>query len=120
MTDQTTQQASPGPVIAQTAPTIAVPTLESVRDKANKLLLEIDNSRAHTEVTQFIIASRAQVMAALSFVEAHFRAFEQKTAALPKAAETKVESAFAFGGTPAAPTQSTSAPAATADMPSSQ
>ncbi len=77
MTDPTTQQAAP-------------PTFESVRAKAHDLLLEIDNSQVHTEISQFIIAGRAQVVAALSFVEAHFHAFEVKAAAAVKAAEAKV------------------------------
>ena len=49
---------------------------------SNDLLLEIDNSQVHTEVSQFIIAGRAQVVAALSFIEAHFHAFEVKAAAV--------------------------------------
>ena len=72
MTDQTTQQNTPSPVIAPAPAAIAVPTFESVREKARDLLLEIDSSQVHTEVSQFLIAGRAQVVTALSYLEAHF------------------------------------------------
>jgi hypothetical protein len=64
-------------------------------------------------VSQFLIARRAQIVAALSFVKVHYHAVEQKAAAAVKAAEAQVATAFAFSGTPAAPAAPvTSAPAA--------
>jgi hypothetical protein len=89
MTDQTAQQTA-GPVIAPLPVAIVVPTFDSVRQKALELLLEIDNSQAHTEVSQFIIAGRAQIVAALAFVEAHYHVLEQKAAAALKAAEAEL------------------------------
>jgi hypothetical protein len=92
---------------------IVVSTLESVKAKARALLLEIDGTQAATEVSQFLIAGRVQVVAALSFVEAHYHAVEQKAAAAVKAAVVKTEAAFTFAGASAAPAaQSTATSAA--------
>jgi hypothetical protein len=110
MTDQTTQQNPPGAVIAPPPAATIVPTLDSV--KARALLLEIDGTQAATEVSQFLIAGRAQIVVALSFVEPHYHACEQKAAAAVKAAEAKVATAFAFSGRPAAPAAPAAAPGA--------
>jgi hypothetical protein len=111
MTDPTTQPTA-GPVIAPPPAAIVPPTFESVSAKAHDLLLEIDNSQVHTEVSQFLIAGRAQVVAALSFVEAHYTFFEQKIAAAAKAE-------VATTAAPAAATAAAAAPAA-ADAPATQ
>jgi Tfp pilus assembly major pilin PilA len=121
MTDQTTQQNTPSPVIAPAPAAIAVPTFESVREKARDLLLEIDSSQVHTEVSQFLIVGRAQVVTALSYLEAHFHAFEQKAAAAAKAVEAKVAPTPA--ATPVASTAqsaATVAPTAPATAPDAQ
>jgi hypothetical protein len=113
MTDQITQQNPPGPVIVPPPAATIVPTLDSVKAAARALLLELDGTQAATEVSQFLIAGRAQIVAALSFVEAHYHAVEQKAAAAVKAADAKIETAFAFSGTLAAPAAPAAQPAAT-------
>jgi hypothetical protein len=100
MTDTTTQQTTAG-----TAPApepIAPPNFSSVSAKARELLLEIDNSQVHTEVSQFLIAGRAQVVATLSYIEAHFHAFEQKAAVATKVVESTVAQSTSTA-TPATP-----------------
>jgi hypothetical protein len=89
MTDTTTTQTA-GPVTDPLSAAVVAPTIESVRDKASALLVEIDNSQAHTEVSQFLIDARAHVVAALSWIESHFTAFEAKVEAAAKVVEAEI------------------------------
>jgi hypothetical protein len=83
MTDATTQQTQPGPVIAPPLAEIISPSFASVLGKADALLLEIDKA----PFSQFLFAGRAQIVGGLSFIEAHFHQWAQKAAAITKASD---------------------------------
>jgi hypothetical protein len=101
MTDPTTQ-TTVGQVQAPPPSAVVPPTFASVRDKANSVLLEIDSSQVHTEVSQFLIAGRAQIVSALSLLEARFHQWEAKAAATIAQSTSTASPAATAAAAPAA------------------
>jgi hypothetical protein len=61
-----TQSDVPPPAV------IPIPTFADVHAATHDLLLVVDNIQAHTAPSHFIIAARAQILAAQSYLEAHY------------------------------------------------